>query len=571
MVLGDLGNSADRLTVEPLTPAAVAALAKPLGMDADDLFRKSAGNPFFVTEALASGSSEIPGTVYDTVLARAARLSPQARKLLEAVAIVPSATEDWLLHALHPDAPDHLDECLDSGNLVADGRNISFRHELARLVIIDSISPIRRGILHKAALRALKEVDDDAHLARLAHHADLAGDTDAVLRFAPAAAKRAAELGAHREAAAQYARALRFAEGRPLETRAELLERYSYECFLTDRSDEAIEARERAIVCYRKLRNKVREGDSLRWLSRLVGCRGRAEEVREFGRAAVQILESCPPSPELAMAYSNLAADFAESEDREGARAWGHRAIDLAKRFDDTETYAHALNSMGLTSFLVGEESGRQELEESLEISLREGLEEHAARAFIHLAAAASRTRSPQLTHRYLDQGMDYCVERDLDLWRMYLLAFGARSDIDRGRWSAAVAAAGQVPKAGLPSTLPRLLALVAMALVRARRGDYGHEALLEEAAGLVVPGEFQSVGVVAAARAEISWLTGNHDAVAGVTQEAYDIARRLRSPWPVGELAYCHVSAILGKLGVANRGQASAKWVRLGLGSKDR
>lgn len=41
-------------------------------------------------------------------------------------------------------------------------------------------------------------------LARLAHHAEAAGDAEAVLRFAPAAAERATAAGARREAADLY-------------------------------------------------------------------------------------------------------------------------------------------------------------------------------------------------------------------------------------------------------------------------------------------------------------------------------------------------------------------------------
>ena len=43
-----------------------------------------------------------------------------------------------------------------------------------------------------------------------------------MLEFAPAAAEQAAALGAHREAAAQYARALRFADGLDDAKRADL-------------------------------------------------------------------------------------------------------------------------------------------------------------------------------------------------------------------------------------------------------------------------------------------------------------------------------------------------------------
>ncbi len=51
------------------------------------------------------------------------------------------------------------------------------------------------------------DFDEDA---RMAFHAEAAGDGEATLHHAYRAARQAAELASHREAAAQYQRALRF-------------------------------------------------------------------------------------------------------------------------------------------------------------------------------------------------------------------------------------------------------------------------------------------------------------------------------------------------------------------------
>ena len=116
-----------------------------------------------------------------------------------------------------------------SGILVDEGQAVRFRHELARLALEESMDTNRGQQLHQKALDAFSDLaPDDLDPARLAHHAEGAGDADAVLRFAPAAAMRAASLGSHREAAAQYARALRFAGELPVPERAWLLERRSY-------------------------------------------------------------------------------------------------------------------------------------------------------------------------------------------------------------------------------------------------------------------------------------------------------------------------------------------------------
>ena len=74
IVLGELGtgDGIARLRLPPLT--AVAKLAEPHGLDADELYRTTAGNPFFVTEVLAAGEDGNPADRPDAVLARMARV-----------------------------------------------------------------------------------------------------------------------------------------------------------------------------------------------------------------------------------------------------------------------------------------------------------------------------------------------------------------------------------------------------------------------------------------------------------------------------------------------------------------
>ena len=279
VVLGELPRTR-RLTPARLSPDAVASLAAAHEVDAGALHERTAGNPFYVTEALEAGAA-VPDSVRDAVLARAARLAPEAREVLDAVAIVPTRAELWLLEAL---TDGELEGCLSSGMLRPDRDAVAFRHEIARVAIDEALPPDRRLALHRRALAALRSRGD---LARLAHHADAAGDAEAVLRYAPAAGERAAQLGAHREAAAQFARALRHAGGE----RAELLERRAYECYLTDDIEAAIEARREALAEHRRHGDRVREGDAHRWLSRLAwfaGDNAAAEAEGAAGRRAAR-------------------------------------------------------------------------------------------------------------------------------------------------------------------------------------------------------------------------------------------------------------------------------------------
>src|SRR5262249_41290899 len=154
-----------------------------------------------------------------------------------------------------------------------------------------------------AALRTRADIS----AARLAHHADGANDGAAVLEFAPRASREAASVGAHREAASHCVLALRYADGLLPTARAELLEQLSYESYLTDQNDQAIDARQQALDLWRKTGDSLREGDALRWLSRLSWLGGRRVDAEQYADAAIATLEALPHGRELAMAYSNRA------------------------------------------------------------------------------------------------------------------------------------------------------------------------------------------------------------------------------------------------------------------------
>lgn len=542
LVLGELAtvSHVQRTRLPPLSADAVAELAVPHGVDPDALYRVTGGNPFFVTEALAAGQETLlPPTIRDAVLARAARLSAPARELLEVVAAAPPQAELWLLESVAGESFALLDECLASGMIDSHSSAVAFRHELARLAIEESVPPHRNTALHKLILAALAErPTGHPDLARLAHHAEAAGDAEAVLRFAPAAAERAASLGAHREAAAQYARALRFGEFAAPEQQAELLERRSYECYITDQSPDAVDSLQRAIDHYRTVGDATKEGAALAVLGRRIWCSG-VGDSEPLVHEAISILEGLPASRELATAYGTAASVAMNAEQAADTLRWGAMALELAQRFDDVESTVYVLNSIGTMEALRGAPEGFETLERSLALAQEAGLEDHVGRAFIHIAWAVMRTRRYDLLDR-VESGIEWCNEHGLDLWRLYLLTYRARIDLDRGRWDEAAEAASFVLTHHRTAVLLKILALAALGLVRARRGDPDHRRLLDEALALTnIAGELQHLAPVAAARGEMAWLAGDSDAVARETQSCLELALRCEAPWVVGELAF--------------------------------
>ena len=543
LLLGDLATSPDvrRLQLSALSLAAVTELMQGTEREAQVLHRATGGNPFFVTEVLAADEPGVPGTVRDAVLARARRLTLPAQDTLRAAAIVPHHVEAWLLDAIGPGDPEAVEECVSWGILVPDAAGLAFRHELAREAIEQATPANLARRLHQRALTALglhAGTRDDQ--ARLAHHAEAAHDVQRVLEHAPKAARTASSLRAHRQAAAQWSRALRFSDAVAVDRLAPMLEARSYACYLTDQIREAIAAREQALKCRRELGDVRLEGDCLRWLSRLRWFLGERAPAERYANQAVELLETLPPGSELAMAYSNCSQLAMLEGDDEAAIAWGRLAIDLAERVGDDECVAHALNNVGTAQLNRGITEGRIALERSLELSLQLGLEEHVARAYTNQASEAAIARRPALAVRYLAPGLRYCAERDLDSWQLYMLGWHARACLDLGRWSDATDAAETVLRRSGATPVTRITALIVIAQVRARRGDPDAQGPLAEAYELAAPtGELQRIGPVAVGEAEAAWLQGRAQAIPELTAQAFALAKRREASWMIGELAY--------------------------------
>jgi len=539
VVLGELTSApaVSRLSVPRLSVEAVRELAEPHDADGDAIHRLTRGNAFYVTEVLAAGGEALPETVRDAVLARAARLAPAAHSVLDAASLVPARAELGLLEAIVPGQLDGLDECVASGMLTPRGDAVAFRHELARLAVESAVAPQRRRPLHAAILSALA-ASDSPDPSRLAHHAEEAGDTQAVHEYAPEAARRAVEAGAHREAAAQYARALRHSEGLPPEDRVALLTAFASEAQLTGRYEEALEAWTGAIDLYRRLGDPLGEGRSLERLTMPYIALGRNEEGERASFAAIELLERHPASPELASAYAAQAYMRMLSRDNDEGVVWGEKAVALAQEVGAPDTVSFGLNMIGTSQIMAGRiERGIPPLLESLRIARENGLDLRIASALGMLGSGLGEMYELGRAEGYLREHIAFAEEHET--YRAYSQSWLALVLVYTGRWEEGAQLAAQI-LAREAGTISRISALIALGRVRARRGDPGAWEVLDEALELARPGgHLQRLGHVHAARAEAAWLAGDPERAAEEALAAYPLALEKRHLWFAGELAY--------------------------------
>jgi DNA-binding CsgD family transcriptional regulator len=538
---GDLPSAAVvRVGLEALSEDAVAALARSAGRGAEGLYSLTGGNPFYVTELLGNHADTTPSSISAAVLARTARLEPAGRELLDLVSVVPGACEVWLLQSICGTQPEGLAACLDAGMLVHRLGAYAFRHELARLAVVEALPAGRLQQLNAKVMHALLGRDAVLHAGRIVHHAAAAGAGEVVLRYGPPAAEDAARVGAHREAAAFYARALAYVDALPLREQAHLHERHSFECYVTDQHDAAFNSRDAALRLWRQMDDPVRSGDSLRWLSRLSWCRGRHAEAGEFGRQALEVLDALPPSRELAYALSNLAQLAMLANDAPACTRHGRRALQLAREFDDVEIQVHALNNLGTTTWGRRDPAGRAMLEESLQLAIMHDMQEHAARAYTNLAFQAGCSSAFALAEPYYEAGIRYCEDRELDFWAQYMRACRSQVWLDQGRWPAAEEEARTLLAARRLAPISKITALTVLARILVRTGAGRVTRLLHEAADLASrSGDLIRIAPVACARAEAAWLAGHAGQVQALIEPAYRHALALKDYWFGGEPAW--------------------------------
>lgn len=530
--------------IEPLSRQGVKTLGASSGYVDDELFEITGGNPFFVTELIAwqgSARGSVPASVKDAVAARLNRLAPAERDFLEMISVIPGSVSPGILQPLFGDNGDTLAmACVGRGFLMrAVNGSLRFRHELARLATLARLSGIQKRDCHAKVLAAMQESDEDHSFDRLVHHAAKAMDGKNVLEFAPAAAAKAAALGAHREAAAHLGTAIRFINEADPEMAATLYEEWAYEAGLALQiSDDVIEARRHAVTLWRALGRIDKVGNNLRWLSRLHWYRGEAAEASHFADEAIRALESTEPSAERAMAYSLRSQLHMLNNRMAEAIDWGNRALDLAEQFDNTEVKIHSLNNIGTAQIFSGDPEGIKQMNTSLELALEAGHHEHAARVYTNLSENAVEFRNFELAERIISEGIAFDTHHDLDSWTHYLVGRLAQLRMDQGRLRDAETIAGGVLKLKRPTLLMRLPALIVLARVRTRFGSPdAHELASQALQNAMATDEVQYIIPARLTLIEAAWLNDAADKAAEHLDSLLRISKAELHRWDTADI----------------------------------
>jgi DNA-binding CsgD family transcriptional regulator len=532
-------GSVERMTLQPLSRAAVDQLAVKAGRSGDAVYALTAGNPFLVTESLAAIQSTPTEAVRDATLARISRMSLAARNVLEAVSIFPRRAETAVVAELTVTGLDAaLDECIEKGMLWLDGAIVRFRHELARLAIEASIAPSKRRELHRRVVNELRR-RRNSRASEVAHHAERAADVPALLEFSHIAADEAARAGAPREAASHYARMLQHRHLLEVELLMKALECHAEQSYLMGDSLTAMDSMTEAAQLRREANDMLSLGRNLTRLTRFAWMCGRRVDAERYVHDAIEVLRAVPPGPELAWAYSHQSQLDMLAFRMDHAIEWGEQALKLAVELDDKEIIVHALSNVGSARAELQIPAGFRELEQGFDLAVAGRFHDHVERAACNLTCMHYWRRDYQASLKQIERGIAYAVARELTHWEGYLRGWRAMNHLDLGDWAAAEEEAQEISSRQSISEVYRFPALIALARLRTRRGDTDDGMPLDAARRLSASlDELQRTVYVAAVQAERHWLSGEADnqdergAVIALLQEVREQAADRQARW---------------------------------------
>src|SRR6266511_1970387 len=435
----------------------------------DVIYARAEGNPFFTEELLKSlvesgdlyfrpdtgwsrdkpiDQLRIPGSVREAVRERIDRVSPAAQVTLSTAAVIGLRSPFELLRAVRgvteADLETQLRELIEQQLVVelgGDDDEYGFRHALTKEVVYDDLLVRERKRLHRTVADALI-ARDRSEPALVAHHLVTAGAGEAAIPHLLAAAERAFDAYAPREAAAHYEKVVEL--GIAEDRLGAVLEKLADTYYLFDFA-LARKAAEDAAAMYRERADRHGLSRMLRLASRSIWQQGDANRAAAFAQEAIDALDGLDDSPELGRATANLGILRMLARANDEASRLSERAIEIGRRFDDPWIIANALITKGTVLRTSDFHESDRLIHEGIELAKARDLSEVVLRGYNNLLVGSAGHLSLEELDRLLDEGLEYARRHGLE--HPMLQVSRAFQGWIRGEWDAALADAATVPE----------------------------------------------------------------------------------------------------------------------------
>jgi DNA-binding CsgD family transcriptional regulator len=486
--------------------------------------------------------AHVPDTIGDAVLARVDRLSPDARSVARAGAVVgrcfsPDVIAGMVGRSLVELEPT-LDELVQAAilrpfNFIDEGY-YDFRHQLLRDAIYSSLPPAQLRRFH-AQVAEFGMSLQNASVIHASRHYERAGLRSQAFRASLTGAREASKVSARHEAYELYRRAVaNMPADLPIAEQADLHARYGEAANAIERNDESVSAANRARELYLEAGMAIEAADMLTLAATGPARDGSSTEaVHALTVQALAELDALPPSDEVdrsrAYLLSVSANDHLLMSSFAAARADLEASTAYAERFGDRETLLEADLTRARLDILEGRyETGLRDGLRAAREARDAGYESVGVTGYRNLAIMAARIMDHQSAELALNEGLQYADAIEQSHCRQMMATTTALLDWGAGAWDAADERARHelVDRGCVRGTIGSLDVVGLVALGRGRLDEARRwlEESLTTGRGM---GEIHFILTPLWGLAEVDLAAGDPESAAARCEEAWSIARK--------------------------------------------
>ena len=401
------------------------------------------------TDGRAVRQAQVPDTIEDAILARIEQLTPDAREVARAGAVVgrcfiPAVLAGIMDRRLEDlDAP--LAELQERSFLYeADPGYLDYRHQLLRDVLYRTVpaGQLRRFHARAAEFGAVLAGQSQIHASA---HYERAGLRSEAYRAAVAGAEAAGRMSGRREAFELYRRAIdNMPDDLPIAEQAELWDAYSGTAAAIERNQEMAIGAERARAGYLQADRPLQAAGALIYMA-LVGARdGRSTAAQigliDQGIAELDELPATAARDELKAAMLNVRANFEISVSQlKAARRDAVAGAELAASVGGAETALESEILLARIDIVEGRyQTGLVESLRAARAAREAGHESVGITGYRNAAILAARVLDPVAARAALDEGLRYADAIQQSHCRQMMATTAALLDWGAGRWDEA-------------------------------------------------------------------------------------------------------------------------------------
>ncbi|HET8586445.1 MAG TPA: AAA family ATPase, partial [Candidatus Limnocylindria bacterium] len=431
---------------------------------ADAVHERTNGIPLHIEELLAAlddaaltdgtriRDARVPDTIGDAVLARVARLSQDARQVVQAGAVVGRCfSPDVLAGILDrplPELEPPLEELVDAAILYpfdyVDQGYYDFRHQLLRDAIYSAVPPSQLRRFHAQAAEFVMALESSS-VVHASRHYERAGLRAQAFRASLAAADEASRISARQEAYELYQRAIaNMPADLPADERARIHEQLAGAAAAIERNRECWEAATRARELYLEAGRPLEAASLLLDMANMLGRDGEphAESAAFVDRALAEI-ERAPDSPERdgarLWALIIQANDLLLASQLDAARSQAVAAREVARSLDDREAVLECDLLIARIDIAAGRyESGLRDGLRAARQARDAGYESVGVTGYRNLAIMATRIMDAPAAEAAIREGFQYADAIEQSHCRQMMSTTTAVLDWAAGAWDAA-------------------------------------------------------------------------------------------------------------------------------------